>query len=56
MNFEALLDLYEEKFNKPYPLSFGSGKTEAEMIQEIKHCIDSGIEAEPPVYYDDVDY
>lgn len=53
---EKMLSEYREKFKKPYPLFISGDKTEKEIIEEIKRCINKGEEAKETDYVKGVDY
>ncbi len=53
---EKLLEMYEEKFGKPFPLVIVANESDEEIIRKIKDCILDGKEAQEPEYDEDLDY
>lgn len=53
---DKALDKYYQRFQKKYPLCIADTRTTEEIIEEIEFCVDSGNEAEDPIYEIDADY
>lgn len=53
---EEALNRYYDHFGENYPLAFGSGRTEEEVIKRIEHCIKTNTKELEPEYDDECDY
>ena len=53
---EKMLQLYEEKFGKPFPLVIVGNESNEEIIRKIKDCILDGKEISEPEYDVENDY
>ena len=53
---DKALDLYLERFGKPYPIGPGHAPTEEVLLKEIEEAINTGVPVHEPDYDEDNDY
>jgi hypothetical protein len=55
-SLDKALDAYYKHFGENFPIGITECREEAELISEIKRCLETNVKAEEPVYEDGYDY